>query len=581
MSNDEVAKKKKGMSIRWVILLICLVPLIVFSTVITSVAMVNMRQGMENEAVESLLTLVNATRASIGRMYNGEYHLEGDNLYKGDTNLSEQQDMLDSLVAHGSNNITVFYGDTRYLTTVRDEAGNPIVGTKVTDNKILESVLEKGENFSSTDVKVNGVDYYAVYVPIAAGGTKQEGKVVGMIFAGKPASEINSYVNSRLWLIIGVSAVMDIISIVVIWIVCNLFVKQILLAKSAVEQMATGNLKVEVPELILKSNNEIGAMGQAVQNMTEKLGSIVESVAQATVELKDAGEQLGQTSQGSRTTAGEIVNAIDEISNGAVSQAEEVETATAEVANMGNEISVITEKVDNLNMVSARMKTAGKETSQIVEELQRSNDQMIEAIEHISGQVKATNVSVEQIQNAVTVITEIAEQTNLLALNASIEAARAGEQGKGFAVVASEIQNLAEQSANSANDIHKIVSTLYKESEKSVVLAGEVGELMKVQEGKLKQTTKQVDTLREAIITTAEEANDIKEKADNCNNSRAVVVEKMSGLSAISEENAAATEEATASVEELNTTVTLVADKAVRISELSEELSKGVEFFSI
>lgn len=402
-----------------------------------------------------------------------------------------------------------------------------------------------------------------------------------MLIVNKPASKVNEYIHSKILLILLISIILDAIVIALTWFVSSLFAKRIIKTKDVVEELAAGKLDVKVPEDVLKQNNEIGVMGHAVQNLAAKLGSVVKDVEQASVELKDAGIQLEQAAQTSRTTAGEIVNAVDEISNGAVSQAEEVETATVEVGNMGDQIAMITSEVDTLDGVSARMNAAGKETSHIVKELQDSNNQMIQAIGHISGQVKATNVSVEQIQNAVMVITEIAEQTNLLALNASIEAARAGEQGKGFAVVASEIQNLAEQSANSANDIHKIVANLYQESEKSVALAEEVGGLMKVQEENLRQTTKQIDTLKESIVTTAEETDNIKEKANNCNNSRGVIIDKMAGLSAISEENAASTQETNASVEELNATIALVADKAAKISELSEVLSEELKFFQL
>lgn len=580
MNKEENRTKKKGLGIRWMICAMAVIPSVVCITITLIMAVGSMVTGMKKQNLDALYTLANATRSSLGRMYNGEYHLEGDVLYKGNTNLTEEQEMLDSLVEGGEKVLTVFYGDTRYLTTIRDKDGNPIVGTQA-NPEVVESVVNKGENYESVSVKINGENYYAAYVPITANGDSSNGEIVGMIFAGEPSAEVNAYITSCVVTIIVSSIVLGIIVAAIVWFISSRFAKAIVAAKNSVEELANGNLKVEIPRLVLKSGNEIGSMGQAVQNMADRLESVMKNVEQASTELKDAGSQLEQAAQTSSTTSGEIVNAVEEISNGAISQAEEVETANVEVGNIGDEISKITEEVNVLDSVSGKMKIAGKETSHIVKELQSSNDKMLEAIGHISSQVKATNVSVEQIQNAVMVITEIADQTNLLALNASIEAARAGEQGKGFAVVASEIQNLAEQSANSATDIHKIVTTLYQESERSVVLAEEVSGLMKVQEEKLQQTTKQVDTLRESIITTAEETDNIKEKVEKVSHSREVVIDKMSGLSTISEENAAATQETTASVEELNATVALVADKATKISELSETLNKELEFFKL
>ncbi|MBK5446872.1 hypothetical protein JFU13_28635 [Peribacillus sp. TH24] len=76
--------------------------------------------------------------------------------------------------------------------------------------------------------------------------------------------------------------------------------------------------------------------------------------------------------------------------------------------------------------------------------------------------------SATKIKEISTLITDISGQTNLIALNAAIEAARAGEHGKGFAVVAEEVRKLADQTKQSANNIHKLVSIIQNESNETV-----------------------------------------------------------------------------------------------------------------
>jgi methyl-accepting chemotaxis protein len=153
--------------------------------------------------------------------------------------------------------------------------------------------------------------------------------------------------------------------------------------------------------------------------------------------------------------------------------------------------------------------------------------------------------------------------------------------GKGFAVVATEISNLAAQSGSSSREIEDIVSRLYEESEKSVEAMNEVKTNIKVQEEKLNDTTRQFAKVEDGIAVSKEETAGISARSAQCNESRQAIVDTMTNLSAISEQNAASTEQTMTSMEALNNTITLLAQEAKNVSDMAESLESKIKVFKL
>ena len=166
--------------------------------------------------------------------------------------------------------------------------------------------------------------------------------------------------------------------------------------------------------------------------------------------------------------AGEISTAVEEISKGAVSQAEDIETATNEIMTMGEQITQIVNNIADLTKTSKNMEEAESASQDTMIELSDAVQRTTDAVARIAKQIETTNESVDKIGNASLHLLQILQsQTSLLSLNASIESARAGEAGKGFAVVASEIQKLSSQSDSTASKIQEIITDLQNDSERN------------------------------------------------------------------------------------------------------------------
>lgn len=348
--------------------------------------------------------------------------------------------------------------------------------------------------------------------------------------------------------------------------------------KNTLSKMTAGNLSVRAD---IRSRDEFSIFGKYINEFLDRLSDVIRTAQDISEEVKHSGENLDGMAESSKSTSAEIGRAVEEISNGATTQAQESETAANEIEEMGSSFAMIVGSVEKLGTMAEEMYKVSTEAAQFMQELGAANEKTVGAFSQVAQQTHTTSESVQKIREATELITSIASQTNLLSLNASIEAARAGEAGRGFAVVATEIQKLAEQSSDSAEIIKQIIEDLVTQADLTVQIVDEVKEIVEEQQEKLTQTQAHFVSLEEGIRSSSSETAQIKKETDICDEARGKVETVIMSLSAISEENAASTEQTTASMTELNGTIEHLVTASGRLKEMADELEQGLKFFSV
>ncbi len=577
-TNKDTVKRKMRFSLVAKILCMSMIPIFIVSLVLIIVGIRAIQSGMRQEVISKLRVQINNTLAFVDSKDSGNYTLASTgHLYKGGYDITGNESHIDMLVEGNDIEITFFYDKTRRATSIYDVNTNErILGTDASD-VVYNTVVRDGKDYESYSVKINNKEYYAVYQPL----TNSDGTVVGMIFAGEPSTSVRKLISEKTSYLLFVAIVIAIISAISVIICVGVIRKAIVSTNEVIATLSEGKLSVRVDERLIKRSDEFGDMARGVDMLQKQMYSVMSKVNSAAQVLMDAGRDLSGMASQTSATADEIGHAVEDISKGAISQAEEIENVSSDIDDMGRVIEKIVSSVAVLDDTSDDMKDAGERSTRIIKELSVSSDRTMDAIERISNQVHATNESANRIGQAIELITSIAEETNLLSLNASIEAARAGEQGRGFAVVANQISKLAEQSNEAAQNVAKIIDNLVKDSEKTVEVMNEVQVIVNDQQDKFNKTRKEFSNVSDGINSSREETMGIKSQTTVCDAARIKVVDVISNLSAISQENAASTEQTTASMQELNATINLLSDAADNLTELSNTLEEEIKFFKI
>ena len=288
---------------------------------------------------------------------------------------------------------------------------------------------------------------------------------------------------------------------------------------------------------ISEREDEIGAFMRNIQKTFGGLTDTVSAIRLATSELEQVSEEFEKIFDSMEHVSGSTNAAVEEIIGNTEVQAEKVRNISEMTDSIASAIEQIYQNMENLKQSAETALQCNDHASGIMKELIQISKESSRAMDEVSEQTRKTNESAQEIRQVTEIIAGISSQTNLLALNASIEAARAGENGKGFAVVAEQIRELADQSRDSTEKIHKIVSDLIGNSNISVETAGTVSEAFNRQNDKIKETETIFGTLNEELGKVGSIIEEVSGKVSELEGHKNVIADAVEDLNRFSDQN--------------------------------------------
>ncbi|MGL1901651.1 MAG: methyl-accepting chemotaxis protein [Fibrobacterales bacterium] len=257
-----------------------------------------------------------------------------------------------------------------------------------------------------------------------------------------------------------------------------------------------------------------------IKSTTLSLNNIIENLQSGSLEVSSASSEIARSSQNLADSASTQASGIEEIS-ASLTETSSMTEQNAKTSKDASSLSIETKNITNTGL---------------------------EAMKHMTQAVTDIKVSSDETAKIVKTINEIAFQTNLLALNAAVEAARAGDAGKGFAVVAEEVRNLAQRSAQAANDTTELIEQSIERADQGVLASKKVQDI-------LERTAQSVEKINTLIADVSSASNEQSQGIQQIHDGMSSMETSIQSNAATAEQSASASEELSAQAEVLNSMV--------------------------
>jgi methyl-accepting chemotaxis protein len=386
-------------------------------------------------------------------------------------------------------------------------------------------------------------------------------------------------VNTQNNIFIIIVVIMFIISILVATLLSGFISKPLYNLNETMDIISTGDLTAEIKGGVLKRQDQFGQIAKNFNAMTSKQCTLINNVKTMIDNVESSNEDTSNQVNELILASKNVNRAMGELAASTVEQANDMSIVMEKFSELEESLDNIDKNTEVIVNYTEQTKNKNELGITSAKELKDEFNNNYQSIQSVAAYTKNLSDKSRSIETITASITNISKQTNLLALNAAIEAARAGESGKGFAVVAEEVRKLAEQSSNSAEEIHEIITGM------SIVvnnIGAEMINTTKIAENSNDKLEKTIGVF-ESIIDSSDQLikgiEVLHEEMEKVENSKREVERYMENASSIIEEGSATAEEVSATMELQLTSMEKMCNQIHTINNMTKELQESVEIF--